>query len=44
MPEPRLTERLVDRALKTKTRISPVEGATDGALRDAAGIAALLRW
>lgn len=43
-PEPRLTERLVERALKTKARISPVEGAADGELRDAAGIAALLRW
>jgi Bacterial archaeo-eukaryotic release factor family 10 len=43
-PEPRLTERLVEQALKTKARISPVEGAADGALKDAAGIAALLRW
>ncbi|MGH3559731.1 MAG: hypothetical protein ACRDTK_19920 [Mycobacterium sp.] len=43
-PEPRLTERLVERALKTGARISPVEGAADGGLRDAAGIAALLRW
>ena len=43
-PEPRLSERLVERALKTKARISPVEGAADGSLRDAAGIAALLRW
>ncbi|MGH3525192.1 MAG: hypothetical protein ACRDU4_20770, partial [Mycobacterium sp.] len=43
-PELRLSERLVERALKTKARISPVEGAADGALRDAAGIAALLRW
>lgn len=43
-PEPRLTERLVERALKTAARISPVEGAADGGLRDADGIAALLRW
>lgn len=43
-PEPRLTERLVERALKTKARISPVEAAANGELRDAAGIAALLRW
>jgi hypothetical protein len=43
-PEPRLTERLVERALKTGARISPVEGAADGELRDSAGIAALLRW
>ncbi|MDQ2628129.1 MAG: hypothetical protein M3Y90_14170 [Actinomycetota bacterium] len=43
-PEPRLTERLVERALQTGARISPIEGAADGRLRDAAGIAALLRW
>lgn len=43
-PEPRLTERLVERALKTGARISPIDGAADGQLRDAAGIAAMLRW
>lgn len=43
-PESRLTERLVERALKTGARISPIEGAADGRLRDAAGIAAVLRW
>ncbi|HKX68189.1 MAG TPA: hypothetical protein VJN29_13300 [Intrasporangium sp.] len=43
-PEPRLTERLVERALTTGARVSPVEGAADGALQDAGGIAALLRW
>jgi hypothetical protein len=43
-PEPRLTERLVEQALKTKARISPIEGAADGALSEAAGVAALLRW
>lgn len=43
-PEPRLTERLVERALKTGARISPIEGAADGRLRDAAGVAAMLRW
>jgi hypothetical protein len=43
-PEPRLTERLVERALKTGARISPIEGAADGRLKDAAGVAALLRW
>lgn len=42
--EPRLTERLVERALQTGARISPIEGAADGRLRDAAGVAALLRW
>jgi hypothetical protein len=40
----RLTERLVDRALNTSARISPIEGAAQGPLRDADGIAALLRW
>lgn len=43
-PEPRLTERLVERAMTTAARITPVEGAADGCLKDAAGIAALLRW
>lgn len=43
-PEPRFTERLIERALETKARISPVEGAAAGELSDAAGVAALLRW
>lgn len=43
-PEPRLTERLVERALVTGARISPVEGAADDALADSAGVGALLRW
>lgn len=43
-PEPRLTERLVERALETGAGISPVDGAADGRLRDATGVAALLRW
>ncbi|MEO6795211.1 MAG: hypothetical protein ABI253_05520 [Mycobacterium sp.] len=43
-PEPRLTERLVERALATGARISPVEGAADGVLGDVAGVGALLRW
>lgn len=43
-PESRLTERLVERALKTGAKVSPIEGAAAGGLRDAAGIAALLRW
>ena len=38
--EPRLTER----ALSTGARVSPIEGAADGVLSDAAGIGALLRW
>lgn len=43
-PEPRLTERLVERALAGGARVSPVEGAAQGALKDAEGIGALLRW
>jgi hypothetical protein len=43
-PEPRLTERLVERALATGARISPVEGAAGSVLNEAAGIGALLRW
>ena len=43
-PEPRLTERLVERALETGARVRPVEGAAAGVLQDAKGIAALLRW
>ncbi|MFP5347158.1 MAG: hypothetical protein ACLGIA_09030 [Actinomycetes bacterium] len=43
-PEPRLTERLVEQALATGARVSPVEGAAQGILAEAAGIAALLRW
>ncbi|WP_234783565.1 hypothetical protein [Mycolicibacterium celeriflavum] len=42
--EPRLTERLVERALNTAARITPIEGAASRDLKDAAGIAALLRW
>lgn len=43
-PEPRLTERLVEQAFRTGVRISPVEGAATGALKEADGIGALLRW
>lgn len=43
-PEPRLTERLVERALMTGARIIPVDGAAETGLKDADGIAALLRW
>jgi hypothetical protein len=42
--EPRLTERLVERAMNTAARITPIEGAARGCLKDAAGIAAFLRW
>lgn len=44
VPEPRLTERLVERALDTGARVTPVEGAARGPLADADGIAAYLRW
>ncbi|TCN42458.1 hypothetical protein EV641_12826 [Rhodococcus sp. SMB37] len=43
-PESRFTERLVERALETGARISPVEGAAGAELSAAAGIGALLRW
>jgi hypothetical protein len=42
--ESRLTERLVERALDTGARLTPVAGAASDVLRDAGGIAALLRW
>jgi hypothetical protein len=42
--EPRLTERIVERALHTGARLTPVEGAARDVLREAGGIAALLRW
>jgi hypothetical protein len=40
----RLTERIVERALETGARVTPVEGAADDGLAEAAGIAAILRW
>jgi hypothetical protein len=42
--EPRLTERIVERALDTGARLTPVEGAASNLLRHAGGIAAVLRW
>jgi hypothetical protein len=42
--EPRLTERIVERALETGARVTPVEGAATDGLTDASGIAAVLRW
>jgi release factor family 10 len=42
--EPRLTERMVERCLETAARVTPVGGAATGALADAGGIAAVLRW
>jgi hypothetical protein len=43
-PEPRLTERMVERCLATGARISPVQGAAAAQLADAGGVAARLRW
>jgi Bacterial archaeo-eukaryotic release factor family 10 len=43
-PELRLTERMVERALETGARVTPVEGAASSGLSDASGIAAVLRW
>jgi hypothetical protein len=40
----RLTERIVERALETGARITPVEGAASNGLTEASGIAAVLRW
>lgn len=40
----RLTERIVERALETGARVTPVEGAATDGLAEASGIAAVLRW
>jgi hypothetical protein len=42
--EPRLLERIVERALHTGARVTPLDGSAAGRLADADGIAALLRW
>lgn len=42
--DPRLTERIVERALETGARVSPVEGGAADGLAEANGIAAVLRW
>lgn len=42
--ELRLTERIVERALETGARVTPVAGAANNGLAEAAGIAAVLRW
>ena len=42
--EPRLLERIVERALHTGARVTPLDGPAAGRLADADGIAALLRW
>lgn len=43
-PDPRLTERIIERALATGALVTPVEGAAQSELRESAGVAALLRW
>jgi hypothetical protein len=40
----RLTERIVERALETGARVTPVEGVAGDGLEDADGIAAVLHW
>ena len=42
--EPRLLERILERAFHTGARITPVDGTAADNLADAGGIAALLRW
>jgi hypothetical protein len=42
--ESRLTERIVERCLRTSARITPLEATAAAALADAGGIAALVRW
>jgi hypothetical protein len=42
--EPRLLERIVERALDTGARVTPLDGSAADRLADADGIAALLRW
>jgi hypothetical protein len=43
-PDERLTERVVERALETGARVTPVESAATDGLAEAMGIAAVLRW
>jgi hypothetical protein len=42
--ESRLTERIVERCLRTSARITPLEATAAAAVADVGGIAALLRW
>jgi hypothetical protein len=42
--EPRLLERILERAFRTGARVTPVDGSAADKLADAGGIAALLRW
>ena len=43
-PEPRLTERMVERCLATGASVTPIEGASAALLADTGGVAARLRW
>jgi hypothetical protein len=43
-PEPRLTERMVERCLATGARITPVSGPAAAMLADMGAVAARLRW
>ncbi len=43
-PEPRFVHRMIERALDTDGRITPVDGAAAEALDELGGVAALLRW
>jgi hypothetical protein len=42
--EPRLTERIVERCLRTAARVTPLDAGAARSLADVDGIAALLRW
>jgi hypothetical protein len=44
IPEPSLAERMVERALETGARVSPLTGAPADALAPLGGVAAVLRW
>lgn len=44
VPEPNLAERMVERALDTGAKVTPVEDEAARALDDAGGVAAILRW
>jgi hypothetical protein len=43
-PEPRLVDRMIERALETDVAVVPLVGAAAESLRDFNGVAAILRW
>ena len=43
-PEPRFVHRMIERAMATDGKITPVDGAAAEALDELGGVAALLRW